>query len=169
MEHSEIWKPVQGYEGIYDVSSLGRIRRALDSKPTTRSGPGFILKHVLNGHGYPNITLCRDGKQRSFGVHQLVCRAFHGPPPFEGAEVAHGDGDKRNPRESNLRWATHAENGADARWHRSIRPNKLMVEEVLEIRRRYKPGNRRALAEEFRVSATTISAIVTRRTFKHLR
>lgn len=169
MKQSEIWRPIQGYEGIYEVSDLGRIRRSPDSKPTSRSGPGYVLKNVLNGHGYPNITLCRDGEQRSYGVHQLVCRAFHGPPPFERAEVAHGDGDRRNPRASNLRWATHAENGIDMQWHRACRPFKLVKEEVLEIRRRYQKGNRRELAEEFRVSATTISAIVTRKTFKYLR
>lgn len=168
VKQRERWRPVVGYERHYEVSNLGRVRRHVNAPRGRGSRRGRILKHVPNGHGYPNVSLCKEGKQYSCGVHQIVCRAFRGPPPFKGAEVTHRDGDKTNPRLKNLRWASHAENGKDMVRHRVARSYKLKPEQVLEIRRRWKPGMRRPLAEEFGVSATTISAIVNRRTFKYL-
>lgn len=106
---SEEWRDVVGYEGIYHVSSHGRVRRVLASQGT-RPGPLKPTRNVRNG--YYSVMLWRDGKSKRITVHRLVALAFLGPAP-EGLEVCHGDDDKSNNRVENLRWDTHSENHLD--------------------------------------------------------
>ena len=104
----EEWRPVEGWP--YEVSSLGRVRRA-------SPGARILISHPTREskkNGYPHITLCGGSKknQLTMGVHTLVALAFHGPrPPLH--VVAHSDGDVFNARATNLRWATQSENEAD--------------------------------------------------------
>lgn len=65
---SENWKKIQGYEN-YEVSSLGRVR-------SIKFGKEKILKHAMNNRGYLYVSLCKNGKAKSFRVHQLVAIAF---------------------------------------------------------------------------------------------
>lgn len=127
----ENWKPVVGYEGLYEVSDLGRVRRldtVVEMPPSrrhpdgwTRTVRGGVLRpgkfmQTLHTH-YLSVALCREGRQKTFGVHILVCAAFHGPKPFAKAEVRHLDGDGENNTPDNLRWGTHAENMRDITRH----------------------------------------------------
>ncbi|MBK8720669.1 MAG: HNH endonuclease [Deltaproteobacteria bacterium] len=99
----EEWRPVVGYEGIYSVSSDGRVRRdATDA----------IKRLGHTGHGYYNVSLSRDGVQRSRMVHRLVLEAFVGPRP-DGFECRHLDGDGFNNSLTNLAWGTKVENQRD--------------------------------------------------------
>src|SRR3972149_1183846 len=96
---SEEWRPVVGWEGWYEVSNLGRVRRIKEAAGTRR---GHILRWAVGGKPpYPRVFLCREGKVLTKRVHRLVAEAFLGPCP-EGQEVNHKDGDKANPRASNL-------------------------------------------------------------------
>ena len=100
---TEEWRAIDGWP--YEASSFGRIRRIGASSPLAT----FINKI----HKYPYVSL-HDGPRRiTRRVHQLVCFAFHGPPPSPKHEVAHWDGNALNNRPSNLRWATHQENKHD--------------------------------------------------------
>lgn len=108
----EIWKPVPGYEGVYDISSLGRVRSVARIDRFGRSLPERILKHGQHKYGYPVVGLWRDNRQTTRTVHSLIAEAFIGPRP-EGMEVRHLDGNRRNCRLSNLAYGTHAENMAD--------------------------------------------------------
>lgn len=106
----EFWLPVVGYEGYYEVSSLGRVRNVAP-------GPGRRKGHVLSpsqGTRYAQIALCRDGHPRTHYVHRLVCVAFHGPPPDGLTDVLHWDDNPRNNEVSNLRWGTASDNLRDA-------------------------------------------------------
>ena len=96
--NNELWKPVVGYEGVYSVSSFGRIRRDSLARGTSK---GHILKHNFDNRGYPVIQLTRKSKKRSFKCHALVAAAFLGPRP-EGLQVNHIDGNYKNNREENL-------------------------------------------------------------------
>lgn len=102
----EIWKPVPGFEGVYSVSSYGRIRRDLSrGKAVT----GFILKPTPNRRGYLRVTLSDTPRREAFLVHRLVMQAFVGDCPA-GKEVNHIDTDKTNCRLDNLEYLTGVEN-----------------------------------------------------------
>jgi hypothetical protein len=99
-EQIEKWKPVAGYEGFYEVSSLGRIRR---------SKSGYILRLSPIKKGYLTVRLNRFGKAKSFLVHGLVAKAFIGERPA-GYQVNHKDLLKSNNAVSNLEYLTGREN-----------------------------------------------------------
>lgn len=122
----EIWKPVVGYEGSYEVSDLGRVR-SLDRVVVTRRGPrryrGRLLKLTYPGAGYPAVQLLKVGVARTGLVHHLVLAAFVGPRP-PGMEACHYDDDKTNGQLSNLRYASRSENTLD-RVRNGIHPMQL--------------------------------------------
>lgn len=106
----EQWKPVVGYEGLYEVSDHGRVRRPLNYGKS-RGGPvaGRILAIRMDKYGYPYLTLANAGAQKTCLVHHLVMAAFLGPRP-EGLQANHIDGRKENNTPQNLEYVTHAEN-----------------------------------------------------------
>lgn len=118
----EEWRPVVGYEGLYEVSSLGQVRSLDRWVSHWRGGrsrlPGSVMKPDLsNPRGYERYTLSRSGMTRRFSLHRLVCEAFHGPAP-EGKPLAcHWDGNPRNNRADNLYWGSQADNMQDKRRH----------------------------------------------------
>ena len=110
----EIWKPISGYEGKYEVSSFGRVRsvdhqRAVVPKDTVCTIKGRILKPAKTSSGYMGVTLCKDGRRITESVHRLVAMAFV-PGYFDGAHVNHIDENKENNRADNLEWVTPTEN-----------------------------------------------------------
>ena len=114
---SEIWKPVVGYEGYYEVSDHGRVR-SLDRVDTAgRTKKGVIRKAVLS-RDHMQLALYRDTKMKMKYVHRLVLEAFVGPCP-EGMEACHNDGNPSNNHVNNLRWDTQSENMNDRVKHGS--------------------------------------------------
>ena len=101
----ENWLPVEGYEGIYEISDLGRVR-SLGNDKTRKTK---ILKPHDNGHGYVTVTLYKDGKTKMVLVHRLVATTFV-PNIFSLNEVNHINEVKTDNRESNLMWCEHREN-----------------------------------------------------------
>jgi hypothetical protein len=102
----ERWRDVRGYEGYYQVSSLGRVRstdRTTNSPQGTRSRKGRILTAVCAGSRHARVNLSKDGKVRNVYVCQLVLSAFVGPAPA-GSACCHKDGDPSNNVLSNLCW-----------------------------------------------------------------
>jgi len=109
MQPSEEWRAVVGYEGIYEVSADGALKRVGRAKGTR---PGRILRPQRARTGHLYYSLSSDNRVRHVFAHRMVARAFLGEPgPNE--EVCHYDGDPTNNRVSNLRWGTRAENKAD--------------------------------------------------------
>lgn len=94
----ESWVDIVGYEGLYEVSNLGRIRRN-----------GKILKPSKVRHGYLQIALYKNGIYKRFYIHRLVAYAFI-PNPNSYPEVNHRDEDKTNNTVDNLEWCTHEYN-----------------------------------------------------------
>lgn len=113
----EIWKPVVGYEGIYEVSTLGRVY-SIKRQITKRNGAvatvgGRILKGILGKSGHRSVTLARlNGETTRKYVHRLVLETFVGPCP-EGMEACHWNDIPDDNRLSNLRWASRTDNMYD--------------------------------------------------------
>jgi phage-related protein len=113
LEHPEIWKDVKGYEGLYQVSDLGRVR-SLERKIVNRNG-----KHLLNKErilsqcpdtgGYLLVHFSANGFRGCKKVHNLVAEVFLGEKE-DGYEVNHKNGINTDNRYLNLEYATHQEN-----------------------------------------------------------
>lgn len=149
---AERWLPVVGYNGLYEVSDLGRVRSHARGAPR-------LLKPGPSGKGYLTVSLWRFGKGQTNYVHILVARAFIGPPP-EGHEVRHLNGILANCRFDNLVYGTQSENNEDRKWHAGHRCHKLTPVEVREIKNALGPhGAGRALARQYGVHEGTVSKI----------
>ena len=110
MTAGEVWRPVVGAEGRYEVSSLGRVRSLLRKVPQ-------VLKPTVGTHGYMTLYIYADGKRRLRSVHQLVAEAFIGPRP-DGVDVRHLNGVKSDCRAVNLAFGSRSQNMLDAVEHR---------------------------------------------------
>lgn len=100
----ETFKPVKGYEGLYEVSDYGAVR-SLQFKGKKR------IKY-LNGRdsfGYRQVHLSNGKSHKMIFVHRIVYEAFNSPIPY-GYEIDHIDGDRNNNKLSNLRVVTHRDN-----------------------------------------------------------
>lgn len=184
--HFEHWAPIPGFEESYEASSIGRIRsipRVIlrkDGKPLTVKGGVLLAKK--NNRGYLRVSLQFDGKNKRFGVHQLVARAFlphpNGTIGSKRGEftVNHIDGNKLNNHVENLEYITCSENVHHARRTgllnvKGVSNNKAVLndEKVREIREKYGQGATQvALAAEYGVCQTTISRIVLRKGWNHV-
>ena len=104
----EKWKPIKGYEGLYEISDLGRVK-SLPKLSGNCCRKEIILKNNTTKDGYHYVTLAKNNKQRSVRVHRLVAASFI-PNPDSKETVNHKDGIKLNNHVHNLEWATRSEN-----------------------------------------------------------
>ena len=170
-ELNEKWNPVVGYEGWYDVSDWGRVRRM---KATSNTFVGRIIKPYANNKGYKCVGLLNGVEQKTVTVHRLVMAAFVGPYP-EGKQVNHKDGDKTNNRLDNLEYVTPSENilhaidtGLIVSCGESGTNSKLTNEIVYEIRRMAGKEKQKTIGLRFNVSQSCINKIVNRKTWRNL-
>lgn len=112
----EEWRPVVGYEGLYEISSLGRVWSCartvtyVDGRSYLR--PGAMLSPSPNHKGYLTATLTRDKAKRVVQVHILMLETFVGPRPHKH-EGAHDNGDRTDNRLANIAWKTSSQNSMD--------------------------------------------------------
>ena len=102
---SEVWKPVVGYEGLYEVSNIGRVR----SINFHKSGKAKVMSPSLNTWGYPIVDLRKNNKRHSYTVHRLVALAFI-PNPDNLPEINHKNEIKYDNTVENLEWCTRKYN-----------------------------------------------------------
>ena len=103
----EIWKDIKDYEGIYQVSNLGRVK-SLEKVVNNRKYPEKIMKQTLS-EDYLRVTLYKNSKRNTKQVHRLVAEAFI-PNPENKPQIDHKDANKTNNFVSNLRWCSQKEN-----------------------------------------------------------
>ena len=115
--NEETWKPVVGYEGLYEVSDHGRVR-SLHPGPTRYLKLLTVMRPVGQwGYSPCMVTICKDGKPRRANIARLVLAAFKGPCPT-GMQACHfPDRDPANNHVDNLRWGTPFDNAADRTKH----------------------------------------------------
>ena len=154
----EIWRNIEGYDGLYQVSNCGRVKSYRGLAPR-------LLK-LVPIHGYLLVGLWTGDKQILCRVHRLVAEAFI-PNPENKPEVNHINGVKTDNRAENLEWATPAENTRHA-WRTGLSHTaqgvndsqaKLTEEQVIYVRNNPDGLTGKALAARFGVGAMTISRI----------
>lgn len=165
---SEVWKPIPGYEGLYEVSDLGRIR----SVPRLRAKGGVLIQ-TPNEKGRLMVSLSKFGDGvKSLQVHRLVALAFLGESDLL---VLHDDGNHLNNVPGNLKYGTHTVNREDSRRHGTMPVGSkyhlsVLTEEIVsKVKARLLKGESCAvLARELEVDRTTISCIKRGKTWNHV-
>jgi len=156
-----MWKDIEGYEGLYQVSKFGEIMSFYFGET--------ILTPILNNN-YLSICLCKNKIKKIFRIHRLVAIAFI-PNLKNKKTVNHKNGIKIDNWTGNLEWATHNEqmihsvnNKLNPRGEK-VGTHKLTKEQILEIRKKYKwyECTQIMLAKEYNVSRQTIYQILSRR------
>jgi hypothetical protein len=180
----EIWKNIEGYENVYQVSNYGRVR-SLDRETLIVKGSGLeykcfykgkFIKPRIGDRGYLYVNLST-GNRKSYKVHRLVAKQFLEKIPNKSI-VNHIDGNKLNNNASNLEWCTTSENvkhAFDTGLQISQKGSehgisKLKESEVVEIRNLYDTGlyTQRFLANKFNISTPIMHMIVKRKSWKHV-
>jgi len=180
----EVWKQVVGYEGLYEVSTLGNLK-TFNWKGT---GQTRIMKPAKDHKGYLRTMLVKDKIAKTIKMHRIIAQAFLVNPENK-ATVNHKNGIKDDNRVDNLEWATCKENTHHAIANgifvfstKESSVNKIVkrgelngnailtAEKVIEIRAKYNPRkvSQLELANEYKVSRCTIKDIVNRKSWKHL-
>lgn len=115
----ENWRPVTGYEGLYEVSDNGKVRTLGRSRTDGVRLPIKLLKPLLRKRdGYVVVTIYKDGKAKCAKVHRLVAEAFIGSPPPDFVPD-HRDGDRANNNVSNLHYVSVSRNNREVHKARS--------------------------------------------------
>jgi hypothetical protein len=170
----EEWRPVPGYEGLYEGSTTGSVASLRDKHGNSRRK---ILKQFINEDGYWVVNLCGGGKRKSWLVHRLVAKTFL-PNPHGYSFVCHRDDSRQDNRSDNLYWGTDQMNKDDAVRHGLMERGerrynvKLTEVDVREIRRLRadapKKWTYKMLTNRFGVSHGTLWAIVHIRRWRHV-
>lgn len=103
MIDTEQWKAIEGYDGLYEVSDLGRVR-------SRKSGEWRMLRFGKSGCGYLQVWLSKDGKVKQFKVHRLVASAFIDNNNIVYNEINHINENKADNRAVNLEWCNRQYN-----------------------------------------------------------
>lgn len=116
-EMKETWLPIKGYEGLYEISNFGNVKRCsrkiyhdkLLGDKEFYILPEILLRHnILKGYHYAHLK--KDGISKGFRIHRLVALHFIGEPPGPEYQINHIDGNKANNRADNLEWVTPMQN-----------------------------------------------------------
>lgn len=141
----EVWRAIEGYEFIYQVSNLGNVRRVSDKRP---------LRPIETHYGYKRVALSKNGKRRMFAVHRLVAKEFV-KNPKNLPEVNHKNENASDNRAENLEWCDHRYNVNYGTRMSRIRREVQMLGDDGEVLRTFR--SQKEAAEEMGTSQGAIS------------
>lgn len=166
----EVWKDVKGFEGLYQVSNLGNVKRLISQRVFAER----LIGRTIDRYGYVKRVLSKDGKNNYFTEHRLVAIAFIDNQD-DKSTVNHINGIKTDNKVENLEWNTILENHQHAidtglSTQRGITHHKckLTEEQVLEIRKIGFSQTRMSLSKKYGVSRTNILGIIRGKFWKHI-
>lgn len=175
----EIWKPIKGFEGSYEVSNLGRVKSLCRITKHPHSGFITVRERILKQgirRGYMIVTLFKN-KKTTKSVHRLVAQAFI-PNPENKSEINHKNCKTEDNRIDNLEWCTRLENqqyaqklGRYKKENGEDNPMAILTnKKVIDIRRKYKKNiyTMPMLAKEYGVAISTIQGIIERSRWNHI-
>ncbi len=121
---NEVWKDIKGYEGLYQVSNLGKIRSLRCWTGRIYLVRNKILNPSKNQKGYLQVQLCKNGKRKQCLVHRVVAEIFISHYDKKQDIVNHIDGNKLNNIVENLEWCTQKQNVQHAIKNNLFKPHK---------------------------------------------
>jgi hypothetical protein len=166
----EIWKDVLGYEGLYQVSNLGNVKRIAGSKSINSKEK--TLTPIKLKKGYLRVALTKNNVGKRKLVHVLVLEAFVGKPDFDKAQVNHINGIKTDNTLTNLEWCTQSENQKHMFYVLGVNHSKRCLDEerVLQIIEKLKQGQSSSIiADEYKVKPHVITDIARGRSYKRIK
>jgi len=175
---TEQWRPVVGFEGLYEASDAGCVKSVKRIVPRVDGRPLSVKERVLrpsrHKQGYLQVTMSKDGRRYCDYVHRIVARSFLGEPP-DGHLVCHLDNNPAHNAVSNLIYGTQNLNMKHRDAHGNTRRGdkhsraKLTSSDIVDIRSLHAFGARKAaLAECFGVSRTHVGTILTGDVWAHI-
>lgn len=164
----ETWRDIAGYEGLYQVSDEGNVRRLVAMGRWNQYPAMGLFDTTPRSSGYKVLTLTdHHGDRETVLLHRLVAVAFLGDPPTPKHEINHKDGDKTNNAVSNLEWVTSSQNKIHSIHQLGNNDRlKLTLEEVRAIRLSDLP--QRTLAKLYGISQNNVSRIKQRKAWRHV-
>lgn len=178
---SEIWKDIPNYEGLYQVSNIGRVRsldRRVRNKNYTQLKKGIILKFYFSKNGYHRVKLSKENKSKHYQVHRLVLYAFI---KVSDLEVNHKNGKTDDNKLSNLEYCTPSENIKHAYATGLMKARDFTGEknnmsrytewDIKIIRKLYnntKYWNQKRIAELFKTNSGSVCQIVNKKIWRHV-
>lgn len=167
----EVWRWVDGYEGLYMVSQFGRVMSV--PKHNVR---GRVLAVKKSTGGYLQVCLSKDNKKKYVAVHRIVASAFIANPQNK-PQVNHKDGCRTNNHASNLEWVTASENNTHS--YRVLNRSRERNYFPARARRRFSdeqvrairsdPRGATAIARDYGVSKTAIMQILKGKTYREVK
>jgi len=166
----EIWKDVKDFEGLYQVSNLGNVKRLISERVFAER----LIGRTIDRYGYVKRVLSKNGKNNHFTEHRLVAIAFIDNPNNKQA-VNHINGIKTDNIVQNLEWCTNKENKEHAvitgiTNQKGVKHNmcKLTEEQVCEIRKIGFSQTRMSLSKKYGVSRTHILRLIKNKGWEHI-
>jgi hypothetical protein len=166
----ENWRDLPGFDGAYQVSDRGSIRRA---KPSPYSSVGKVLNLRIDARGYYRVAIRKGGVSKLVSPHVAVLEAFVGPRP-DRHDASHMNGIRTDNRLENLMWESSSDNHRRKLSHGTLihgekhKLAKITAEQAREIRdRRAKGETAIVLSREYGISRSVIYHIEQRRAWPH--